>query len=262
MVLTTLIRVINKKKIMKSIKINIQRVSYLLFCGVFIISCTKSFDEKTAQQTDFSNSSLIQVYMATVSATRNYVYVDGKSVTGAALSLGSVYPSIGYASSIPGGFRSFLIKDTLSTSTQLQLSFAENMKVGKNYTIFMYDTINSPRQKTIETDIVIPSDSTARLRFANFVFSKTAVPAVDIFSKRQNTNVFTNIQISEATDYIKYPSALTDTFYVRETGTTNLLATLNGLTPIRKRSYTLVFRGRYQTTTGTIARTLSSFSNN
>ena len=73
--------------------------------------------------------------------------------------------------------------------------------------------------------------------------------------------MFTNIQVTDVTDFISYTSSLSDTLYVRETGTTNLLTQLNGFNPTAKRSYTLIFRGRYQTTTGTIARTLSSFIN-
>lgn len=246
---------------MKSIRIYLYGIVGIMSAMLMLPSCTKSFDEKVIQQRDFSNSSLIQVHMGTVSATRNYVYVNTKPITGAALSLGTVFPSIGFAASIPGGLNAFLIKDTLSTSTQVPLSFAENMQVGKHYTVFMYDTINSPKQKTVETNIVVPDDTTARIRFANFVFSKTAVPAVDIFSKVKNTNVFTNINPTEVTDFIPYASAIRDTFLVRETGTTNQLAVLNGLTPQEKRSYTLIFRGRYQTTSGTIARNLSSFIN-
>lgn len=224
-------------------------------------SCTKSFDEKVDQQQNFGNNSILQLYMGTVSATRNYVYVDSKPVNGAAIILGNVFPATGLGYSVPGGVNGFLVKDTLTSSTQVPLSFSQNLAAGKMYTIFMYDTINSPKQKTVETNIVIPADTTARLRFANFIFTKTAVPAVDIFSKRRNVNVFTNVNVTEVTDFIPVPSAFTDTFYVRETGTTNQLAVLNGLNPTQKRSYTLVFRGRYQTTSGTIARTLSSFIN-
>lgn len=241
------------------------------FCTAITIliiqSCTKQQAKLVAQQqTDFSNSSIVQVYIATVNATRNYVYVDGAPITGATLSSGSLFPS-GVAtigSNIQPGLRAFLVRDTSTaiTATQVPLSFAQNLQVGKIYTIFMYDTINSPLQKTTQTNIVVPTDTTARLRFANFVFSKTAVPAVDIFSKRRNINVFTNIQVTDVTDFIPVPSAFNDTFFVRETGTLNQLAVLNGLNPTQKRSYTLVFRGRYQSTTGTVARTLSSFINN
>lgn len=244
---------------MKSIR-KYSAVLLLVLAGGWL-SCTKTFDEKVLQQQDFSTSSLLQVYMGTVSATRNFVFVDYKPVTGSLLTYGNVFPATAHAFAVPGGQRSFLIRDTLSSSTQTPLSFAENMETGKHYTIFMYDTINAAKQKTVETNIVVPADTTARMRFANFIFSKTAVPAVDIFSKTRNINLFTNVQVTQVTDFITVPSDLTDTLLVRETGTTNQLAVLNGITPTEKRSYTLVFRGRYQTTSGTIARTLSSFIN-
>ena len=237
----------------------------LVVTFLLIQSCTKQDPKLVAQQqSDFTKTSLVQVYIATVNASRNYVYLDGAPLNGSSLSSGSLFPS-GVATigaSIQPGIKAFLVRDTLSTTTQVPLSFAENMQLGKRYTIFMYDTINSPLQKTVETTIQIPTDTTARLRFANFVFSKTAVPAVDIFSKRRNMNVFTNVQVTDVTGFIPVPSAFNDTFFVRETGTLNQLAVLNGLNPTQKRSYTLVFRGRYQTTTGTVARTLSSFINN
>jgi hypothetical protein len=223
--------------------------------------CTKTFNEKTIQQTNFNNQTLIQVYMAIVNASRNYVYVDGKPITGSLLSSGSVFPSSAYASSIEPGLKAFLVRDTLSTTTQVPLSFAEVMEVGKNHTIFIYDSINIPRQKTVQTIIKIPADTTANLRFANFTHSKTAIPGVDIFSKRLNTNVFTNVNITDVTGFIPYPSAFTDTLYVRSTGSTTNLATLNTMNLNPKRSYTLVFRGSYALASGTTARTLSVFTN-
>ncbi len=244
---------------------NLQNKNILGAAGIaatlFLASCTKTFDEKVEQQRNFSNSSILQVYMGTVSASRNYVYVDSKPVNGAAIAFGGVFPATGYGFSVPIGVRAFLIRDTLTAATQTPLSFAENMQPNKNYTIFMYDTINAAKQKTVETAIVIPADSTARLRFANFIFSKNAVPAVDVFSKRRNQNIFTNVSVTDVTNFIPYASKLTDTLSVRATGTTTDLAVLNGITPTEKRSYTIVFRGRYETTSGTIARTLSSFVN-
>lgn len=225
-------------------------------------SCTKQQAELVAkQQTDFTNSNLVQVYFATVNASRNYVYVDGNLVTGSLLASGGLFPAAGPGFNVPPGIKAFLVRDTLSATTQIPLSFTQNMLVGKKYTVFLYDTITSPKQKTVESNIVIPTDTSANIRFANFIFSQTAVPAVDIFSKRRNVNLFTNVPATEVTNFIPIPTAFNDTFFVRETGTTNQLAVLNGLNPTQKRSYTLVFRGRYQTTTGTVARTLSSFIN-
>lgn len=236
-----------------------------LLAGLFSgISCTKQLPKLVAsQQADFSNSSLVQVYVATVNATRNYVYVDTRAITGATLGSGSLFPS-GVATigaNIQPGVRAFLVRDTLPAATQVPLSFATNLNPGNRYTIFLYDTINAPKQKTIQTNIEIPADTTARVRFANFVYSATAVPAVDIFSKRRAVNLFTNVPTTEVTGFIAIPSAFNDTIIVRDAGTTNQLAVLNGLNPTQKRSYTLVFRGRYQSTSGTVARTLSSFIN-
>ena len=239
-------------------------------------SCKKETDRKYTEQTSFNNSSVVQLYMAMVNASRNYLHVDNKPVNGASIITGAIFPAVTPGFSVEGGFRAFLLRDTLTATTQLPLSFAENMQVNKKYTIFVYDTINAPKQKTVETNIVIPADNSARIRFANFVYSPTAIPAVDIFSKKMNANIFTNVQISQVSDFISYPSGITDTFYIRLTGTgVNLqnwrptptpagpVDVFVALNPQAKRSYTLVFRGGYRATATNNAtvRTLSVFGN-
>lgn len=246
---------------MKTFKIIAAGISGLMVAGSVMISCTKNVQEATALRDDFSNNAIVQLYVATVNATRNYVYVDAQALNGSSLSSGSVFPGTGFGFNVSTGLRGFTVRDTLSTTTQVPLTFAQNFQGGKTYTIFTYDTITTPLQKTVETKIVVPGDTTAMVRFANFIFSRVAVPNVDIFSKRRNINVFTNVGVTDVTDFTPFPSAFNDTLFVRETGTSNLLATLNGFNPTQKRSYTLVFRGRYQSTSGTVIRTLSSFAN-
>lgn len=230
------------------------------------MSCYKSnIKLVSAVNSDFTNKAFVQVYNATLSSARNYVYVDGNAVTGAIVAYGGAFPSTPSNFSVTPGFRSFLIRDTSSTIlTQPPMSFAENFEPNKYYTIFMYDTLNSPKQKTVVNNIIIPADTTARVRFANFIFSKTPVPNVDIFSIKSNANVFTNVQVTDVTNYVPFktflPTSTSDTLLVRETGTTILLAQLNAFNPIRKRSYTLVLRGSYKAATP--AKTLSSFSSN
>lgn len=243
---------------------------------LFLASCTKTFDEKVEQNRDFGNSSILQVYMGTVGAARNYVYVDSKPVNGAAIAYGGIFPATGYGFAVPGGVRNFLVKDTLTASTQAPVSFAENMTVGKNFTLFMYDTTTAAKQKTVATNIVVPDDTTARLRFANFVYNPTSITAFDIFSKKRNANIFTNVQVTDVTEFIPYASGITDTFYLRPTGTTTNLQNwrtsptpaqwvdlIAVLTPTAKRSYTLVFRGGYRAyaSSNTTVRTLSVFAN-
>jgi hypothetical protein len=243
--------------------------SAVIASAILAVSCVKQTGKEVAlEQTNYTNKAFVQVYNGTLNSARNYVYVDGNAVTGAALAFAATFPSTPSNFAVTSGFRAFLIRDTSSTIlTQPPLSFAENFEANQNYTIFMYDSLTTPKQKTVKNDIVFPDDTTSRIRFANFIFTKTAVPNVDLFSTRRNANVFTNVQITDVTNYVPHPSASktveNDTLLVRETGTLNLLATLNGFAPVRKRSYTLVFRGRYQTTGTTgVARLLSSFSSN
>lgn len=224
-----------------------------LMMAFFLQSCKKEAPSLMTTQADFTNKSLIRVFIATVNASRNYVYVDGKPVTGAGLASGGMFPAAGvYASNIQPGFRAFLVKDTLSTSTQVPLSFSENMQVNKNYTIFMYDTINAPKQKTVVTNYVVPSDTSCRIRFANFIYNPTIVPAIDIYSFNKGANIFTNVAVTNVTDFIAYPSRPSvDTLYVRETGTTTniiKLAVGGSSTLLEKRSYTLVYRGSHRGT--------------
>jgi hypothetical protein len=157
------------------------------------------------------------------------------------------------------GSHTVLIKDSLATSTQLPITFTGNFEPNKYYTIFTYDTLTAAKYKMVETNITIPTaDTVSRIRFANFAFSTTAMPNVDLFSVKRNANVFTNIAPTQVTDFIDHPGRITDTFYVRATGTTTNLTPVFTVTPTYKRSYTIVFRGRYNTTGTTgVARMLS-----
>jgi hypothetical protein len=185
--------------------------------------------------------------------------VDGRPQNGAGLSSGGVFPTTGYGFMVPSGSRAFLLRDTLSTTTQVPLSFANILDRGKNYTIFAYDTISAVKQKTVVTDIVVPTDTTCRVRFAHFAYSPTLMPNIDLYSFKRAGNVVTNIAPTDVSTYVPFASALNDTLQVREAGTTNVLAQLNGFFPTQKRSYTLVYRGTHRG--AATVRFLSSFVN-
>lgn len=233
-------------------------IGLLAALAMTLVACEKSFDEKISLNSDTAGNAVVQLYMATVGASRNYVYVDGRPQNGAALSSGSVFPTTGYGFMVPSGSRAFMLRDTLSTTTQVPISFANILDRGKNYTIFSFDTITAVKQKTVETTITVPSDTTCRVRFANFAYSPIQMPNVDLYSFKRMSNVITNIAPTVVTGFFPYASALNDTLQVREAGTTNVLAQLNGFLPTQKRSYTLVFRGSFR---GPTARFLSSFTN-
>ena len=214
----------------------------------FFISCSKETPQVAPIGTTLSNSANVQVFNATVKSTRNYIYVDGVPVSGAALAYGGVFPATAYSFIVNAGSRSFLIKDTLPATTQTPLTFSQNVASGKSYTIFTYDTTISIKQATILNNIVIPKDTTSRLRFANFIYNTTAVANVDVYSFRKGTTapVFSNIATNQVTDFIPYPSGVTDTLYVYATGTTSPLLVKSVIQAFTQtRSYTSVYSGSY-----------------
>lgn len=213
------------------------------------ISCTRDVPA-LANPATIESAATVQVFSATVKASRNYIYVDGVPVTGSALALGSIFPSSTYAFKVDAGTHTFLIKDTLPATTQTPLTFQQTLEAGKNYTIFTYDTITSVKQTTVLNNIVIPTDTSCRLRFANFIYNKTPLPAVDVLSSAKgNTAIFTNVATNTVTDFIPYPSGIRDTLSIYATGTTTPLLVrqiLTGQTPTR--SYTTIYSGSYSGT--------------
>src|SRR5215204_4798284 len=231
----------------------LQKINIILWvvtiCGLYM-SCTKETPHIATRVTDFSNSASVQVFSATVKAARNYVYIDGTPVSGIALASGGVFPATAYSFKVSAGSRSITIKDTLPTTTQVPLTFTQNIEAGKSYTIFTYDTITSTKQATVLNNIEIPTDSSARLRFANFVYNTTPVANVDVYSfKKPGTKVFSNIATNQVTDFIPYASLQTDTLYVYAAGTTSPLIVKQVVSStVPTRSYTSVYNGSYRGT--------------
>ena len=241
-------------------------LAFLITMG--FIACKKDYAGRLNQQPTYlsnGDKASLQYFNSTLNSARTYVFIDNVLASGTATgyAASSLYPgtSPAYMTVTPGS-RTINIKDTLLTTTQTSVSVTGNLEAGAKYTLFSYDTLNNAKALLVKDNIVIPADTTSRVRFANMIFSATAIPNVDIFSVRRAQNIFTNIALNGVTDFIPFfsGSPISDTLHVRAAGTTTNLASLNGFNPIRQRSYTLVFRGRYQTTGSTgVARTLTSF---
>ncbi len=226
----------------------------------YFVACNKEEERMIDENLDLSGKGIIKIYNATLGSTRNNIYIDNIPITGTTgtYAFSSAFPSTVYGIAVEPGNRAIQIKDTQTTSTQKPIDLMASIAAGKNYTIFTYDTLTQAKAKIVETAIVT-SDS-SRLRFANFIFSTTPVPNVDVYSVKRQENIFTNVATTQVTDYIPFSSFRNDTLYVRATGTTANLTPVFGFSPTRERSYTIVFTGRYQTTGATgIARLLTSF---
>ena len=225
-----------------------------------LLSCDKEMKLYHPEQTDLSGKALIKVHNATLNSTRNYVLVDDKSITGAGLAYGGLFPSVSYYSAIDAGTRTVTVRDTLATTTQKPVTVSQAFDANTNYTIFTYDTLNNTKALVVKDNLEQINDTTARIRFANLIYSRVPVPAVDIYSIKRKANVFTNVNPATVTNWIPFATDLSDTLYVRATGSATNLTQLNGLLPRQKRSYTIVFRGVYQLTSGVNTRVLSSFT--
>ena len=244
---------------MKSL-MNIKSITIALSSMIMLAACEKEYKSLLTEETNLGNTAFVKFHNAIINSNRTYIYSDMVPLNGATIAYGGLFPSLSPSyTALAAGTRAIAIRDTLAPSTQYPISFNAPMTAGTFYTIFAYDSLNAPKYKVIQDNIQVFNDTAARVRFANFPFSTTAIPNVDIFSQKQQANVFTNISTAAVTDFISFRANISDTLYVRPTGTTNNLTQLNGLVATAKRNYTLIFRGSYRTTTGAAARTLTSF---
>lgn len=244
---------------MKSL-MNIKSIAIALASIIVLAACEKEYKSILTEETNLGNTAFVKFHNAIINSNRTYIYSDLVPLNGATIAYGGLFPALSpsYAA-LAAGTRNIAIRDTLVPSTQYPISFSAPMIGGNYYTIFAYDSLNAPKFRLIQDNIQVFNDTAARIRFANFPFSTTAIPNVDIFSQKQQANIFTNISTAAVTDFIMFRANISDTLYVRPTGTTNNLTQLNGLVASAKRNYTLIFRGSYRSTTGTAARTLTSF---
>ncbi len=82
-------------KINKILKKYTAWMAALIVTGAGLSSCEKVFDEKIVLQEDFSNKAIVQVAFAIINASRNYVYVDGKQLSGSLSATGAIWPAAG-----------------------------------------------------------------------------------------------------------------------------------------------------------------------
>ena len=227
--------------------------------ATMLFSCTKDNGNtgRAIEDRDLSNKANVQVINSTLGSQRTFVYADGQRLNGAALiyTNSTTNTGSGLTYALEPGLRSFMVRDTLGTSVQPVLTFAEDFQANQKYTIFLYDTMRTIKQKTVLNQIETPDPQTAHLRFANFVWAKNAtLPNVDVFSKKLNQNIFTDVPYTDVTGFIAHPFGA-DSLFVRQTGMAANLASV-AINPLPQEIYTLVYRGG-----GAFTRSVGVFEN-
>lgn len=233
--------------------------SIIAVIGLFT-ACKKDFDGRATESAGTENKSFIRFVPGSLAAARNFISVDGQRLNGTALTMGSVFPGAStitaFATILPGT-RTVRVYDSLTTTTQTPVSVSSSFEAGKFYTVYSYDTTNAVKVIVKQDEFSVPTDTTANVKFVNIIYSSSTIPNVDLYSRRKRANIATNIAPLGNSNYIKHITGLSDTLEVRATGTTTALTIFNGFTFNAKRTYNVVFRGRYQSTSGTMSRGLT-----
>jgi hypothetical protein len=239
---------------------------------IALTACTKNEYKLTAKTTgDISGNSNIKFFNASLNTVKNFIYINKvplitnnyTPLSGNPLSYGGFFPNNNSYWSVEPGTSYLLIRDTGIVSSQVPLNFSENFEAGKYYTVFTYDTSTRVKYKVVEDKLdKTINDTSSRIRVANMIFSSTIVPATnfDVWSKKLNANIATNVAPTGVTDFIPFSSRFADSLYLRLPGSTvNINATTPFvITPEIRRSYTIVVRG---SAVGGLAKTLSSYIN-
>ncbi|NDE78246.1 MAG: spore maturation protein, partial [Chitinophagaceae bacterium] len=158
-------------------------IALAITAGTLLLqSCQKSFDKKLAADYYTGNGSTLQVFVGTVGASRNYVYVDGNPVNGSALSTGNLFPGTGFGFAVKSGLRTMMVRDTLSTTTQTALVFAQNFDNGNNYMVFTFDTITSPNY-VIKLDAASSQLFSSKLSNGLILFIFVAIVVGGVYKK-------------------------------------------------------------------------------
>jgi hypothetical protein len=192
------------------------------------------------------------------------------SATSTALSFGGVWPvtttaSNGYLAVYPGvdsiklAVPGQVIPDSLYVT-----AFLKNLLPGKYYTFLVTDSVKSARDSNrifVQDVFTTPVPGYINLRFANAVINDTAGKTVDLWSYSRNAAVVSKIKPDSITSFqvLGINTAVSDTFYVRRTGTTLNLAKL-AIPFNSQRTYTLFYYGDGNLTAGKKARALGSFN--
>ena len=258
----------------------------LILTFVALVSCNRDFESSAPFQTPAGNAYLRIVHAAPyfgkifnvkdsfnilVGGTKVSAFLPGSNPY---LSYGATFPLsstlYGYVT-VPAGEQEIKLSAGVYNPDSITIKrFTKVLAPDTYYTFMITDSINSIRdaaQIFVRDSVTTPTTGYFNLRFIHAVVDDTAkaaqktVDTVDVFSTRNNRNIYTRITPGTATTFSQfaYNSQLNDTLFVRRTRSTVNLATLNNAAFGNQRTYTLYFQGDGNLTTGTKARSLATY---
>jgi hypothetical protein len=180
----------------------------------------------------------------------NNVKINGYTAgTSPVMTFGSIYPLAGTATgyaAVPAGDQAIKFARGVNTLDSVVLaSFNETLQPNTYYTLLITDSIKSGRDSArmfLKDNLTSLDTGFYNLRFVNAALNDTA--GVDVFSKRNAKNIFSNVKPGAIVDFTKFNSSwISDTLFCRRAGTQVGLDTLLTQNLYSLRSYTLVYKG-------------------
>lgn len=180
------------------------------------------------------------------------IYVGTSKINGTLFTYNGAFPSATinnntYAA-VPSGTQAIRLSlqgvNNIDSVTIMQLD--KNLEPGKYYTFFITDSLKAQQDKIWVSDVnFLPTDTTQyKVRFAHMILNDSAGKKVDVYSFRQAANIFSNVSPGTVSDYIALPTpSISDTLSIRRTGTGFELARINGVSYVKTRLYTVLYKG-------------------
>lgn len=192
-----------------------------------------------------------------------FIYANGQKLNGFSLGYASAWPTTNEYANIPNGTVKF---DIINARMDLTVvpnipkfiagdtlgSFTTTLDKRKFYSLYIGDTVPIVRLTLKEDVFVTPNTNTYKIRLANFSMNNLPTDTFNLFSRRENKEIVTNITHKNVSDWVELPvPILTDTFEIRKKGftTTYVTALIPGVvnpafSPVSLRMYTIVVRGK------------------
>jgi hypothetical protein len=246
-----------------------------LFAPVVFIACDKTYTKVANYQLAGPDMAYLKIVHVSPSFRQLFnnnpdtfnVYLNTTKLTAPALSFNSIYPGTSintYMAVTPGTSQiRFSLPGTVNPDSLTLYTIPKTLVAGKSYTLFITDSIMSARDSSrllVEDAFTTPATGYVNFRFVNAVVNDTAGKTVDVFSYARNANIFSKIKPDSATTFLSFGfnAGVADTLYVRRTGTNQVFSKVL-VSPANQRTYTLVYKGDGNLSTGTKARTLIGF---
>ncbi|MBK8089690.1 MAG: DUF4397 domain-containing protein [Chitinophagaceae bacterium] len=263
-----------------------KKIILILSVIVFLLSCEKKADFNAnfvpLDSNLYTNYKFINAYpyatpvfsgqtSSSVLLTHNGLQFS----SGTPITVGTTYPaSIGYAAlfkqiaGLPMDIRMVLGTQPALTRDSLLFTYY-GPSLSKYYSLFFCDSIKKPNSIFVtEDDLRLPGGPNLyRVRFVNLIPNPpTLTPAIDVYSTNAGALIFTGIPFKKATPFLELPrnsiaTTFTDTYQIRWTGTSTVIATLSSVQLNNQMSLTLFAKG-FVGATGLRAPGLLSYRNN